>query len=155
LAEDTIAPPPEEALWQLVYASAARAGFASSDLDDILRVARDHNVTIDVTGMLLYVDHSFLQVLEGTEGRVNELFDKISKDKRHIRTLLLTRHPIEQRSFAEWTMGCTSASIKELSTAVGINDFFQRRDALFNLGDSKLATLLELFRSGSYRQRIT
>jgi hypothetical protein len=146
----------DQQLWHLVYASAATKGFAAPDLDAVLRVAREHNAGAEITGMLLFVDPSFLQVLEGTQDHIDELFERIRADRRHTRALLLLREPIEQRSFSEWTMGTTSATLSELQEAVGTNDFFQDRwDPLHHLGDTKLRKLLELFRSGSYRQRLT
>lgn len=144
-----------EQLWQLVYASAATRGFAASDLDAILKAARKHNADVEITGMLLFVDSSFLQVLEGTQVHIEDLFERIKADRRHTRTSLLLREPIEARSFSDWSMGATTASLTDLQAAVGINDFFQSPDPLYHLGDTKLRTLLELFRSGSYRQRLT
>ena len=145
----------DEQLWQLVYASAATKGFAASDLDAILRVARKHNPSAGITGMLLFVDPSFLQVLEGTQDHIQDLFERIRADRRHTRAVLLLREPIEQRSFSDWSMGATTATLADLQEAVGINDFFQEGEPLYHLGDTNLRTLLELFRSGSYRQRLT
>ena len=145
----------DEQLWQLVYASAASPGFAPSDLEAILRAAREHNADAGITSMLLFVAPSFLQVLEGTQDHIHNLFERIKGDRRHSRTSLLLREPIEQRSFSDWSMGATTASLTDLQKAVGINDFFQNPDPLYHLGDTKLRTLLELFRSGSYRQRLT
>ena len=145
----------DEQLWQLVYASAATKGFVASDLGEILRTARKHNAEVEITGMLLFVDRSFLQVLEGTQAHIDELFERIRNDRRHTRALLLLREAIEQRSFSDWTMGTTTATLADLEEAVGTNDFFQGREPLRQLGDTKLRTLLELFRSGSYRQRLS
>ena len=142
-------------LWQLVYASAASKGFSAGDLDDILASARRHNPPAGITGMLLYVAPSFLQVLEGTQERTDELFERIKADPRHTRTSLLLREPIDARSFADWTMGTTTATIAELNDALQVNDFFQSREPLHYLGDIKLRKLLLLFRSGSYRQRLS
>jgi hypothetical protein len=154
MSASTDAEKQDEQLWQLVYASAATNGFAASDLDAVLRVAREHNAGAEITGMLLFVEPSFLQVLEGTQGHVDELFERIRADRRHTRALLLLREPIEHRSFPDWTMGATTATLSDLQEAVGINDFFQDREPLHHLGDTKLRTVLELFRSGSYRQRL-
>ena len=145
-----------EQLWRLVYASAATKGFAPPDLDAVLRVAREHNAGAEITGMLLFVDPSFLQVLEGTQAHIDGLFERIRADQRHTRALLLLREPIEHRSFSDWTMGTTTATLSELQEAVGVNDFFQDRwDPLHHLDDVKLRKLLELFCSGSYRQRLS
>ena len=155
MSADTVLDPPQASLWQLVYASAATPDFKPSDLDEILRAARRRNPVMGVTGMLLYVDSSFLQVLEGSDDQIDELYELIRADDRHTRTVLLLREPIEERSFADWTMGAVTATVKDLEDAVGTNDFFQHRDPLRDLGETKLKKLLTLFRSGSYRQRLT
>jgi hypothetical protein len=141
-------------LWQIVYASAAAPELTAAELDQILKVARRRNSELGITGMLLFADNSFLQVLEGSQERLDQLFGQIEGDQRHRRALLLIREPIEHRSFADWTMGATTTTLEDLQDAVGTNDFFQNRDALFSLSDAKLRRLLELFRSGSYRQKI-
>ncbi|MGD0811417.1 MAG: BLUF domain-containing protein [Acidimicrobiales bacterium] len=141
-------------LWQVVYVSAASPEFAPAELENILQVARRRNADLEITGMLLFADKSFLQVLEGERERLDQLFTQIQRDERHRRTLLLIREPIERRSFADWTMGAATASLGDLQDAVGTNDFFQSRDALFTLTDAKLRQLLEMFRSGTYRQKI-
>jgi len=52
-------------LIQLIYVSAATNRFNPAELRELLRLARLKNQQLDVTGMLLYHEGSFLQVLEG------------------------------------------------------------------------------------------
>ena len=142
-------------LWQLVYASAASPGFTLADLEDVLRGSRKSNARIAVTGMLLFESSSFLQILEGDISRVNTLYDKIKLDPRHSRHVLLLREPIVQPSFTDWTMGYTHVSLGEIQDASGVNDFFRDVDAFSELNDEKVRKVLDLFRSGSFRQRIS
>jgi hypothetical protein len=141
-------------LGQLVYASASAPGFELSDLENVLRVARDRNTRAEVTGMLLFESSSFLQVLEGETDRLNVLYDKIVKDPRHTRAVLLLREPIDERSFVDWTMGYTHVSLGELHEATGINEFFRDGDAFSDLNSEKVGRVLDLFRSGAFRQRL-
>jgi FAD-dependent sensor of blue light len=145
----------DSGLWQLVYTSAAPPEFSPADLDDVLRVARERNLLLGVTGMLLYVESSFLQILEGDLHRLDLLFDHLQDDPRHTQVLLLLRAPIDQRSFASWTMGYSQVTFGEIQEASGVNQFFATPDAYADLSDVKLAKLLDRFRSGSFRQRIT
>jgi hypothetical protein len=41
---------------------------------------------------------------------VNELYGAIARDRRHTRVTLLEYHDIEERSFAEWSMGFVLAN---------------------------------------------
>ena len=145
----------DHALWHLVYASAASEGFQLSDLEEILHVARTRNARDDITGMLLFEGQSFLQVLEGERSKIDDLLERIRADRRHARAVLLLREPIEQRSFADWTMGYTRVALGELQDATGVNDFFTGRHSFSDLDSAKVKKLLELFRSGSFRQRLT
>jgi hypothetical protein len=144
----------EVQLWQLVYASAAAADFEVADLQNVLRVARDRNAAANVTGMLLFEGKSFLQVLEGELDRIDALYAQIQNDSRHTRDVLLLREPIEERSFAGWTMGYTRAAVGELEDATGVHDFYANSDSFSGLSDDKVRKLLKLFRSGSFRSRL-
>jgi hypothetical protein len=139
---------------QLVYASAALPGFTAADLEDVLRVARERNARIGVTGMLLFENFSFLQVLEGDLDRLDALYHKIQADPRNTRHTLLLREPIDGRSFVDWTMGYTHVSVGEIQSASGVNDFFRDANAFSDLTSAKVTKVLELFRSGRFRQRI-
>ena len=90
---------------QVVYARAAVEAFSEAQLTEILSRARLNNDRLDVTGMLLYHEGSFLQVLEGDSEVLEALFDKICKDKRHHRVVPLLRRPVEERHFDKWKTG--------------------------------------------------
>jgi hypothetical protein len=63
-----------EKVLQLVYASAAAVPFTIAQLESLLTKARRKNSLCDVTGMLLYHEGSFFQVLEGPEAAVRKVF---------------------------------------------------------------------------------
>lgn len=72
----------------------------------ILKTSRVYNAEHGVTGLLLYSQGKYYQVLEGEEAEVRSLFiDRISKDKRHHSITLLEEQKLEARNFPEWSMG--------------------------------------------------
>lgn len=91
-------------LVSLVYVSSATREFQSPELLEILRTARKNNQGLDVTGMLLYKDGNFMQVLEGPGNAVTELMCSIERDGRHRGMIVLIKKPIEERQFAKWSM---------------------------------------------------
>ncbi len=93
------------ALYHLIYVSSARAELAAEDLQRVLESAFHHNTPQQVTGMLLYLDGCFMQVLEGEETAVDGTYARILKDPRHTGVMLVERAPIGKRSFGRWTMG--------------------------------------------------
>jgi hypothetical protein len=90
---------------QLLYISNTSADFPQSALDDILAVSRHKNAARDVTGMLLYLDGAFLQVLEGPNDPVEEIYTRICRDERHWDVQTLLDSADAPRAFAEWSMG--------------------------------------------------
>lgn len=144
----------ENDLVQCVYASAAVHSFDKAELHDLLAIARDNNSRRDVTGMLLYQNRSFFQVLEGPGSEVDSLFEHISRDTRHTKVIKILRVPIEERSFAQWTMGYSDIAYADLATIDGLNDFFTANRQFCDIEPGKAETLLESFKDGGWRQTI-
>lgn len=89
---------------QLLYVSNTGRDLTSGMLSDILTSARRNNQALGVTGLLLHIDGGFLQVLEGEELALRELYIHIGKDRRHWNLqLMLDREA--PRAFGEWSMG--------------------------------------------------
>jgi hypothetical protein len=70
-------------LYCLVYTSIANQKMSDDNLKDLLKKSRAKNERKNVTGMLLYLDPFFIQILEGEEAIVNESFNIIKQDSRH------------------------------------------------------------------------
>jgi hypothetical protein len=92
-------------MFQLMYASTAAWTMDRGDLNDILDVSRANNRRLGVTGLLLHLDHGFLQVLEGPKDAVLAVFDQIDRDHRHIGVRILIQQEVPERLFGEWSMG--------------------------------------------------
>ena len=123
---------PDPPLIHIVYSSASEVEFTSAELLELLRIAREKNAKAAVTGILLYYNRSFFQVLEGPEAAVKSIYEKISKDSRHAKMLKIIEEPVENRAFQSWTMGYANMKIKDLKSIPGLNDFFNRGSYLFN-----------------------
>lgn len=91
--------------YSLLYVSSATHPFSASDLATLLQRARERNTSADITGMLLYKDGNFMQLLEGDEQAVNELYRRIATDPRHGGAITLLKGLVTERSFADWSMG--------------------------------------------------
>ena len=101
---------------QLLYVSNTSRDLAPAELNQILAVSRANNVALDVTGLLLFIDGGFLQILEGEERTVRELFDRIAADPRHWNTrILLDRE--SPRAFGGWSMGFERPGAADPETA--------------------------------------
>ena len=102
---------------QLVYVSSACAGLSEDDIEDILCRAREANKVLGITGMLVYLDGYFLQVLEGQPECVRDLYAKIKSDPRHSGAKVLIESDIAKPAFPDWSMGFRKASRDDLYMA--------------------------------------
>jgi Sensors of blue-light using FAD len=134
-----------------IYCSAATEDFSPADLTALLAECREKNSKVGLTGMLLYSDRAFFQVLEGDRPVVEALFEKLTMDERHERVTKLVLEPIEERSFAQWTMGYSKITKKELAGIPGLNDFFAHGRSYVELGEGRAKTLLGAFKEGAWR----
>ncbi len=89
----------------LLYASSAVKPFGDDDLVALLRQSREKNQRLDITGLLLYKEGSFMQALEGPREAVLGVMASIQADKRHHRIHILLQQDQPQRDFAGWSMG--------------------------------------------------
>lgn len=97
-------------MFQLVYVSAARELFSPADLAALLAKARANNSRLGVTGMLVYHDGNFMQVLEGEREVVRSLAARIELDPRHRNFIALRQREVTEREFGEWSMGFVDSS---------------------------------------------
>lgn len=94
----------ETNLIELAYVSRTSGKITSEQLIQLLNVSRTYNRVHDITGILLFKDGSFLQVLEGPIDMVMPLYKKIEQDLRHTCVKTLYEKPLLKRNFAEWSM---------------------------------------------------
>lgn len=91
--------------FQLLYTSRAVPTVDETQLKAILTVSRERNLLRGVTGLLLYGEHHFFQILEGGEATVRDLFARIRADRRHEAVTVIATREVEARSFPDWSMG--------------------------------------------------
>jgi blue light- and temperature-responsive anti-repressor len=142
-------------LIHLIYCSAATRRFDTPELVELLGRARANNAGLGITGMLLFENGSFFQILEGASTAVDRLYqDIIEKDPRHEKVVTIIREPIAKRAFGEWTMGFSKISASELDEIVGVNDFFEGGSSFSEVDPGRAKKLLAAFREGRWRSKV-
>lgn len=140
-------------VFQLVYISAATHDFTDSELEELLANARRNNLELGLSGMLIYHENCFIQVLEGPENVVQQLFSKIEEDPRHANTRVLFKGEVKGRSFKDWTMGFYRTVSS--TTLDGLNDFLPHGFLSATEEDPSVAhRALLAFRDGKWRQSV-
>ena len=89
----------------LLYVSSSVGHVSDDEIAQILHAARANNLAGGITGMLLYCDGNFLQLLEGEDVAVQRTFDRIRRNPRHTDVTILLDEKVTERAFAEWSMG--------------------------------------------------
>ena len=123
----------------LIYGSAATNPMSETELLEILEVSRRNNQQHDITGMLLYSDGNFIQVLEGEEAIVTQVFTKIQKDPRHQGIMVYVKHPIDKRQFANWEMGFVNVQKVDVSRIPGYSNYLKDPEHENKLSDVSYA----------------
>lgn len=113
----------KQMLINLIYASTANSPMSEQELLDLLKKARIKNESLDITGLLLYYDQSFLQVLEGEEKTVHELYERIQKDSRHRAVVTIGVRSVKTRVFSDWQMGFVDLHQVKPESVIGYSDY--------------------------------
>ncbi|RLS77980.1 MAG: BLUF domain-containing protein [Planctomycetota bacterium] len=139
---------------QLIYTSEAKNNFSPGELQNLLLTARRNNDRDAITGMLLYEDGTFLQVLEGENEVIESTYQRIAADKRHHKIMLIARFEIDHRSFHDWEMGFFDASGGKLLQLPGYSNFLSKKTVeLENLEDGdKAREVLLNFKLGAWHR---
>ena len=90
--------------FQLTYHSIATPGLTEQDIKDIMDVSTKNNAELGITGCLMYYKNFFLQILEGEEETVLDLYEKIRHDHRNDQVTLLSTDTSDSPIFKEWAM---------------------------------------------------
>lgn len=87
-----------------VYLSTAVGVLRADELDRIWLRARAANASAGITGLMLFHQGVFLQVLEGPAAGVASLMERIRRDRRHAGIVVLESGEVSERAFADSPM---------------------------------------------------
>lgn len=135
----------------LIYLSASAKLLNDDEISKILQQSQTNNRSLNITGVLLYCNGSIIQVLEGDQQKVEDLYDVISQDQRHNNLIRLYSGQIEQRSFADWLMGYRTLSSKELSHLHELMPFIKDPLSPKTNSDGIVMAVLKTFYKNNYR----
>lgn len=112
----------------IVYVSQAERSFSTGELATLLEHSRARNSEDSITGLLIYRYNpdfkrgNFVQVLEGPDDRIEDVWRRISNDKRHHTIVVVEEGGIKDRMFRNWTMGFKNVDAADLKDFEGFSD---------------------------------
>ena len=136
---------------QTIYISAATQSLSSQELAELLALSRRNNSTEGISGILVYHQGSFLQVLEGPENAVKETLKRIKSDPRHCNFRLLLEDHVEEPEYEEWSMGFVDPTHTD-EMLEGFVGYTGKLDAL-TMSGSRAKKIIQRFKDGLWRQK--
>ena len=137
---------------QVSYISSTSRPMSHEALLSLLNECRRNNERLGVTGLLMYANNTFLQVVEGEDDVVDNLVERICGDERHDEIQMLRRTEIDERRYGQWSMGYNEVSEQDLEEIEGLRNF-SAEDFDFSLlvdNESVVDTLLERYRQSQW-----
>lgn len=116
-------------LSQLVYVSNRKSNCTEAEIEKILSACKKNNPPLEVTGVLLYSDTKFIQMVEGEAKVITGLYDKIKLDNRHSNAMMISYGPIKEKSFPSWHMGARKITGSQVDFKT---DITKEDQAVFN-----------------------
>ena len=106
--------------YRLIYSSEATGEMTRADLEQMLEESRIRNARRDITGVLVFVDGAFLQVLEGERSDVEDLMERIRRDPRHRDLKVFQEEEIDLRTVPTWRMAYLSPQAEDVAAWAGL-----------------------------------
>ncbi len=88
----------------VIYVSVVDPALNETDIAALVEQARANNARDDLTGVLIYNEQNFMQLIEGPADRVEACLGLIRADRRHSGMIELRRRPIAARASADFTV---------------------------------------------------
>jgi Sensors of blue-light using FAD len=105
-------------LRQIIYVSQATKPLAQSELRELVITASKNNMREDITGALMYLENWFVQILEGFDGPITLMLERIEADHRHKNMRIISDKELDHRFFEDWSMGYVEPDIRDSSIII-------------------------------------
>jgi hypothetical protein len=138
----------------ITYFSSAVPTTTEQVVVDIVDFSREKNARLGITGVLLYINGHIVQVLEGEQQVIEDLYKTIQADPRHKDVRTVIDRPITQRLFSHWYMGyetLTTQQYEEVRTIIPIDP---QHESTWDIDQPVVVRMLKGFFDLNSRQRI-
>ncbi len=88
--------------YAISYVSTANPALSETEIQEALDFSKDWNNNHNITGILLYSQGNFFQVLEGEEQLLKDLFDRIKTDERHHNIIPIFQKQVPNTQFERY-----------------------------------------------------
>ena len=128
---------------RIIYLSSSTGHLSLEEINALLLQSRKFNAKNEISGVLLYIDGDFLQVIEGQKEVITTLFEKIKKDTRHKGIITVFNDQLVERQFPDWSMGFGYSDFERLRKISGFETIVKKE--LLHITDKTALVFLETF----------
>ncbi|WGK65097.1 BLUF domain-containing protein [Croceiramulus getboli] len=107
----------------LSYVSRQTHALSEEAIENMLQTCRRNNTASGITGILVYINGTFTQYIEGPEEKIDTLFEKIKRDRRHTQVIELFSGHSDERFYGNWSMAYKSLRPEEAENITGYRPF--------------------------------
>jgi hypothetical protein len=132
--------------YAISYVSTVSSNLNETDIQKILDYSRDWNINNQITGILLFSEGNFFQVLEGEKELVTELFKRIKMDSRHYNLIKIFEKEISQERYKGYKANFISLDTRFSENEV--NTYFAQIDNLNPAIQTPVRYILKNFSEG-------
>ncbi len=129
----------------LVYFSTSFGLFDEETIASILQQSRRNNAKVGITGLLLYMNGSIIQVLEGEKEAIEALFKRISRDDRHTHVVCVLNRPVKERLFDRWSMAYETLTTSQFNEVEEIVSLSKGKESATQKEDSIILKTIKAF----------
>ncbi|MBJ6367826.1 BLUF domain-containing protein [Snuella sedimenti] len=127
----------------ICYISDSQNFKSEDNLLNLYNKAKTNNLKHNITGILIYKNGNFLQVLEGEQEMVDNTFKRISLDSRHKNIIKVINTTVEQRIFEDYNFGFTT--IDNRNELNNLNDYLEWLKDADSKSANKVIAMVENF----------
>ncbi len=110
-------------MYRIIYLSSATTKFTNEEILTLLNASRKKNEANEITGLLLYSDGNFLQIIEGKQKKIKALYAKINMDQRHRNIIKVFEGKVSHRIYPKWHMGFNSIDKEFENQTIGTDSY--------------------------------
>ena len=100
-------------MFTICYVSSAYPGITEDQLNELFTTTQKNNTASNITGLLLYQSGKFLQVLEGDDDELKNLYEKIEQDSKHNNIFVILKQKCKRRIFENYESRFSIVKSKE------------------------------------------
>ncbi len=94
--------------YAISYVSTVNPALSDTEIQQALDFSKNWNNDNNITGILLYSQGNFFQVLEGDEDLLKDLFSRIKTDERHHNIIPIFQKQVPNTKFDEYQVDFVS-----------------------------------------------